>query len=303
MDIGDREQAKLCLSRINYYRLSAYWYPFRATESVVDPRSGETKTVVVDQFKPNAKFTHALDLYVFDKRLRLIALDALERIEIALRADLSILLGQRDPLAHRHHQHLHGHFSRKRRHPQAETKHEKWLRILDEKASRSREDFAVHFKTKYAGAHMPIWVASELWDFGALSNLFGGLLAADKNAIAANYGIADGAIFETWLRTLNDVRNICAHHSRFWNKPFVNHPAWPAVGSVPELDHIASNRRAQTRSYSALLIIRFLLRSINPNSAWCSRLLGHLRDFPHNDYVTLGNAGFPDGWQNESIWK
>ena len=29
MDMGDRESAAATLRRVNYYRLSGYWYPFR----------------------------------------------------------------------------------------------------------------------------------------------------------------------------------------------------------------------------------------------------------------------------------
>lgn len=29
MDVGDRDTARTTLQRVNYYRLSGYWYPFR----------------------------------------------------------------------------------------------------------------------------------------------------------------------------------------------------------------------------------------------------------------------------------
>ncbi|MEP5367662.1 Abi family protein [Parvibaculum sp.] len=302
MEITDEPRAKFYLSRVNYYRLSAYWYPFREKQTVVDPNTGVEQTTILDTFKQGTHFSHALDLYVFDKKLRLMALDALERIEIALRADLAILLGQRAPLAHRDPSQPHGHFSRRRRNPQAETEHEKWLRILDGKVERSREDFALHFRRRYPGADMPIWVAAEIWDFGALSHLYAGLLQADRDAIAQSYGVPDGRIFERWLRVLNDVRNICAHHSRLWNKPLVNIPRMGGPGDIPAFDHIQADRRAQTRVYAAFAIMRHMVGVINPNSSWCLFLLEHLGTFPDNAYVSLKNAGFPDGWEQQVIW-
>ncbi len=302
MEIPDPKKAKHYLARINYYRLSAYWYPFRQTTTVSDPTSGKNKVIITDEYKTGTKFPEALKLYVFDKRLRILVLDALERIEVALRADISIVLGQRDPFAHRDIDQLHGHFSRRRKSPQTLTKHEKWLEKLDSNASRSHEDFAKHFRAKYPQADMPIWIASELWDFGLLSHLYSGLLMKDRDQIAAGYGVPSGDVFASWIRCLNDVRNICAHHSRLWNKPLVNQPKWPAVGSVPLIDHTAGDTRARTRCYSALLIIQFMLRTVNPTSSWTQRLIKHSNTFPLSPYIALKNAGFPDKWHNENIW-
>jgi abortive infection bacteriophage resistance protein len=69
--INDQERAEHYLSNISYYRLSAYMLPF--------------KEVGVDQFKPDVSFSTILDAYVFDRELRLLVFDAIERIEIAFR--------------------------------------------------------------------------------------------------------------------------------------------------------------------------------------------------------------------------
>lgn len=298
LEITDDALARHYLGKISYYRLSAYCYPFRQRAVAADGT-----TTVLDDFQPGVSFNLVHDLYVFDKRLRLLCLDALERIEIALRADIAIQLGQIDPVAHRDPATFHGHFSRRRRHPGAQTKHEKLLEILDDKASRSTEDFAKHFRAKYAGCDMPIWVASELLDFGGISHVYSGLTFADRTVIAAHYGVNDYEMFGTWIRCLNDVRNNCAHHSRLWNKPQVNQPQWPAVGVIPEFDHLSADTRAQTRLYSALLIMRKMLRVVSPNSTWALALIEHLGSFPDNPYVSLQNAGFPQNWENLPAWQ
>ena len=98
MDIGDTAKATDYLERIGYYRLSGYWYDFRVRGEPfcpLDPETGgkpkkvKIERPVLDEFKPSTRFHDAVDLYVFDKKLRLLALDALERIEIALRVDIS----------------------------------------------------------------------------------------------------------------------------------------------------------------------------------------------------------------------
>lgn len=304
MEITDEDKAKACLSRIGYYRLSAYWYPFRKSEVVADPATGQNKTTVLSEFKAGTKFPTILDLYVFDKHLRMLVLDALERVEIAVRTDIALLMGKYHPLAHRNPRYLHGNFARRAKNAQnPNTKHQEWLIRQDKKFLDSREDFSKHFKNKYPGDHLPIWIDVELWDFGALSHFYAGLTLDDKDTIAANYGLPAGRYLETWLRCLNDVRNVCAHHSRLWNKPLVNRPTWPAPGDVTDLDHISGQTQSETRLYAAVLILGFMLRKINPSTTWHSRLINLMGNLPSDPNITLHSAGFPAKWSDENIWK
>lgn len=112
MTITDDDRAKACLSRIGYYRLSAYWHPNRKSETYTDPTDGRQKTRILDDFRDDTHFSDALDFYVFDKKLRLLVLDALERVEIGIRTDIAVLLGEHDPWVHRDPSKLHGNFTR-----------------------------------------------------------------------------------------------------------------------------------------------------------------------------------------------
>lgn len=103
--VTDRTLALNYLSRIGYYRLSGYWYAFRERSGALllldrgkKPRKLKVTTVTLDEFKVGATFQNAVDLYVFDKKLRLLTLDALERIEVGLRVDIAYCLGARDAL-------------------------------------------------------------------------------------------------------------------------------------------------------------------------------------------------------------
>lgn len=233
MVVEDKAAALDYLERIGYYRLSGYWYPMRA----IDQRSSIAlgKAVRLDTFMPGSRFEDVVRLYVFDKRLRLSALDALERIEMAVRVDVAHLLGQRDPLAHENPSCLHGNFAKKRlaKGPdQGQTQHQVWLHKYQALLHRARkESFVQHHRQLYGA--MPIWVAIEVWDFGLLSKLFAGMKFADQQAIAAMYGAPDGQTFAQWLRSLNFIRNVSAHHSRLWNLNVVERaaspPAWPVA--------------------------------------------------------------------------
>jgi abortive infection bacteriophage resistance protein len=302
MGITDPARAADYLKRIGYYRLSAYWYPFRRS-SLRPDAAGKPQAVVEDDFRPGTEFATVLALYVFDKKLRLLMLDALERIEIALRTDVSLLLGERDPWAHRNPAVLHGNFTTKRQGWNGKTAHAEWLEKLDRVASRSKDEFAQHFRRKYPGSQLPIWMAVELLDFGMLSHFIAGMTVADQEVLARRYGLPRRELLTSWVRTLNFVRNVCAHHGRLWNRVLIDQPKPPHLGEVPEFDHLAGDRFAQERFYAAAAIARFVLRIINPTSGWAGRLQTHLATFPATAALGFSGSGFPNGWQQLPLWR
>lgn len=301
MVITDTARAEECLSRIGYYRLSAYWYPFRETKLVqVD---GTEMEVVADHFKAGTTFSTCLGLYVFDKKMRLLVLDGLERIEVAVRTDIALLLGLQGAEAHRDPALLHGNFAKKRQPISGITGHQKWLDKQDSLFRDSKEEFVKHFKSRYPQSHLPIWMAVELWDFGMLSHFFGGMKVADKDRIAALYNVTDGQTLESWLRSLNVIRNICAHHSRLWNKPSAITPKWPKASDAPKIQHVLTDPRYHTRFYAAAVMTRHLLCRINPGTTWHKRLSEVLGTLPHSPYLNIINGGFPPDWTTLDLWK
>lgn len=165
--VTDDAAALSCLHRIGYYRLSAYWYPLRRFELQKCAETGELLVRRLDEFQPDSSFEQVLSLYVFGKRLRLLVLDAVERIEVALRVDVSYLLGSKDPFAHVNPELLHGNFAKRAAPATGRTRHQVWLDRYQSMVSRSQEDFVRHYQQKY-GEPFPIWVAVELWEFGML---------------------------------------------------------------------------------------------------------------------------------------
>lgn len=292
MHFPDEAKAERCLARVSYYRLSAYWYPFR--EHVAGARS--------DNFVKDTVFDEVFDFYVFDKSLRLLAWDALERIEVALRAQIADLLAVRDPCAHRLASEVHGNFAKKPspRDPSV-TMHQDWLNGQDRTFSRSREDFATHFRSKYTG-HPPIWIAKEVWDWGTLSHFYNGLKDKDKDAVSALYGSVTGKEMVTWVRALNDVRNICAHHSRLWNRGLTVTLKMPNMGVFPALDHLKGDPRGLSRSYGVFTIMALMMKAIHPSTEWHIRVRELVDKAPKNPLIDLATAGFPLNWQTQTIW-
>jgi abortive infection bacteriophage resistance protein len=296
MIISDDALAQSFLNRIGYYRLSGYWFPYR--ESLL---SG-SKITVTDKFRTGTKFSEVVELYVFDKKLRLLMMDVIERIEIALRVQITLELGKLGAHAHREANLLHPNFQRPSEKGSAESGHQKWLRLHDEAFTRSKEEFAKHFKSKYAGEHPPIWIAAELWDFGAMSFLYSGMRKDGQLAIAKFFGVPSFQIMESWLHTLNVARNICAHHSRFWNKPTPVQPKWPTPMECPDLGHIARNTHSLTRTYAIACICVHFLKTINPNSSWLTRFKDLAATFPNSSIVSIQSAGFPVDWNKANLW-
>jgi abortive infection bacteriophage resistance protein len=313
MEITDLTAASNCLSRIGYYRLSGYWYPFRKSHISTNPLTGETlfhpstgkaQVIVEDDFRPGTTFQQVMDLYVFDKRLRLLFLDAIERIEVALRVDIALLIGERDPWAHRDPNQLHGKFSKTvMDHRAKKNEHQKWLERLDSTFRRSSEEFVKHFKRKYTEEQPPIWIAIELWDFGMLSVFLSGMKMADQEQLASKYGLPRTNMLTSWVRNINNVRNICAHHSRLWNRSPADQMSPPKHGEIAELDHLASDHMAQSRIYATAVVLQFFLRTLNPTSSWASRFKSQCFRLPTAPVLSLSQAGFPSGWEALQIWS
>lgn len=280
MAIGDRQKALIYLERIGYYRLSAYWYPFRQFDIVQDAKSNKLAVKASDAFHRDTHFLDAVNLYLFDKKLRLLVLDALERIEVAVRVDIAYLLGQRDAFAYKSRSELHPKFTANKQ-KSGQGAFDRWQQKYADLLRKSREDFVRHHHNKYGfNVDFPIWVAIEIWDFGALSQLFAMMKIGDQEKIARKYAVDDFKVFASWLRSLNYLRNIVAHHSRLWNRNMIDQPKLPKAGAIPWCDEFIGKSDAIAKPFLLLAIIRHIVQIICPNTEWQLRIKEHLAAFP-----------------------
>jgi abortive infection bacteriophage resistance protein len=286
--ITDEVKATDCLHRIGYYRLSGYWHPMREVERPA-PQGPPT---YLDQFKPGSNFSDVVHLYVFDKKLRMLMLDAIERVEVGLRVEIALLLSARSPWAHRDPRHVHRLFNG----------HAEWIERLDRATRRSSEDYVLHFRTRYTDP-LPMWSAIELWDFGALSHFLSGMKDGDLATLGGRYGLPRRDLLKTWVRTINYVRNLCAHHNRLWNRVLVDIPSPPRTGELEGLDHLAASPHSQVRLYAAAVALRWFLKTINPTTTWPARLKAHLVEFPQSPHYNFAQTGFPEDWENLPFWN
>jgi len=281
MIITDRERANASLERFGYYRLSGYWYPFRAREENGD---------ISNRFIPHTHLSEIVDLYVFDKRLRLLALDALERIELALQVNVAHTLGELDPAGHTKPEFLNQRFVQN---GAFDTWSGKYADLKDRAGSRT---FVRHNLDTYG--ELPLWAAVEIFDFGTLSHLFKMLRRRERDQIAAKYGLSGGHILEQWLKSLTYVRNVSAHHERLWNNNIKD------TSDVPR-QFIELSRTNQYRTFRYFCIMQFFMKQLCPNSTWKDRVREHLLAFPtpRNQQVTVADLGVVQGWENWQLWR
>lgn len=281
IEILDPNLARQQLSLISYYRLSGYWYPYRLRDAA---------DRVTDQVRPGTRWDEIVVLYEFDRRLRLLTLDAMERIEIAVRTQLTY------HFAHRHG--AFGHTDAANFHRGfAERKHAVWLDKAQDEATKSRDAFILHFRNKYEGfPDVPIWMLTELMSLGTLSWLYSGMRNDDKKPVAAHFNLHYKRLRD-WLHTLTVVRNVCAHHSRLWNRQLSVRPdeqlerEWqPPV--TPRNDRI----------FYVLLMLRYLMKCDGNGDDWAANMDALLEPICENPEWREA-MGVPENWQEHPLWR
>ncbi|MCO5227252.1 MAG: Abi family protein [Thermomicrobiales bacterium] len=286
--IPDVTRASRYIQHIGYYRFKPYMIPFKQD----------------DQFQQGTTFDDILDLYVFDRNLRLLVMDALERIEVAIRAALT---------DHMASQYQDAHWYLDPHHFNQPSIHQNLLRIVqrtcDERLKGNAEtneepiihrSALEHYLITYNTPELPpSWIMVEMLTLGQLYTTYRNLeRRADKTAIAKSIGLTS-TVLESWLRTYVRVRNICAHHGRFWNVGLGVYPAIPTSGSILWLEGPELPERSRRRIYPVLVSLQSILARVSPHSGWATRLEELVGSRPP---MNLRGMGFPDNWTDDEFW-
>jgi abortive infection bacteriophage resistance protein len=273
--VADRQAAEAFLAHVNYYRLSGYCLAFEDTRHA---------------FNDGCTFEGVRAAYDFDLKLRDIVTDALEILEVDVRATLAYEFGK-----------LFGAFG----HVDGSSffyrfRHGEWLDSIRSEAERSKETFVEHFKVNYADfPDLPIWIATETMSFGAISRMFSGMNDRDRKAIAARYGMQPNVLASAFHHLVY-VRNLCAHHSRLWDRKWAIAPLLPK-GKAWEHPLIPRGDRL----YASLLLQYQLMkgcRAVRQQvQAWRDQLFQQLEQPPPvaNAYWRMG---MPADWRKHPAW-
>ncbi len=270
--IDDDEEALLILKKINYYRLSGYG-------------NGLTLPEDKDKYRPGISLKHLYILYTFDSKMKNLLSLVIEQIEIQFRANISYHLATNygslcylDP----------NNFADK-----TDANGNSVLGIILNQFTRmvernKRLPFVQHHIINYGG-QFPVWVAMELFTFGNLTSLYSIMQDKDKDAIARLYGTRD-VYFNSWIRLLQEVRNICAHHARLYNSILKITPRL-----YKEYDFLINDPRTKKiKLFHVLIVLKKVLEKEQWNEFY-SKFKSLLNEYL--PYVRLGFMSFPENWE------
>ncbi len=277
MIVADRDHLTDCLSSVNYYRLSAYWYPFKQADN---------------QFQPGTTFEEVWSRYIFDRQLRLLVMDAIERVEVAILRTRMVeeFTLQYGAFGYCDHGNFHSSFKRK--------DYKRFLKKCEKAVVHSKEVFVQHFRTKYSSEpHPPLWIMAEMMTYGELFTMFRHLHKREQKTIAASVNLY-APVLDSWLHTLNYTRNAVAHHARLWNRRIPVRPKIPDNRHRPEFYEPVPIENE--RLFGVLSILYSLLNNVAPQSQWRHRLICLLDD--HVD-IPRRPMGFPEQWKEHTLWR
>ena len=258
MHIEDERAAAGVLERVSHYRLiNAYALGLYADKGK-------------HRFRDGVTFWQVYGLYAFDNRLRHVVSELLEEFEVLFRTRLANYIGEHyGPLGYTN--------------PALFVNaayHRDMLDALErEKKSQSKSPIVRHHAFKYGG-DMPIWAAVEILSFGTIAKLYNNMQNTDKAAIAKKFNVPHHYLY-SWLRAFVEVRNICAHYGRLYDKQLLFPPRLPKGRAIPP------NR---------IFAVLFLLRPYVEPAAWLSSVVRLTEALHRYSSVELDRIGFPEDW-------
>ena len=281
----NKKLAASFLSNISYYRLRAYTYPFQ---------NNEDEEFEHQFIRDDVHFEDIIALYRFDRQLRLLIFNAIEKIEVAIRTKITQLYSESSGNSHWY---LDNRFYK------SSAKLDCLFDEIKSDIHRSNEDFIKHYNKKYNNPELPpSWMALEVVSFGALSKLYKSLAKNDnKIAVARQLGITDVELMANWLHAFANLRNSCAHHSRIWNRRFIVRIKLPYNTIRPFMNRNSLKTVKQNKLYALLSCIKYCSDILSPDNQFKSQLFNLLNK--GGKLLTFKDMGFPDNWKHEPVWK
>lgn len=279
------------LQEISFYRLSAYFLPYQKTK---------------DKFNPNTNFKQIIETYSFDRELRLLVFDCIERIEVAIRTQMVYGMATHYNDSHwQDNQNLFitPHYNKI---GNLVDPYSDFQSIISKaKTARTPEVFIKHYIDHYnKPSNPPSWMCLELLTMGELSHLYRGLKNNSDKKRIANFFDVHPTVFVSWLHTLTYVRNICAHHSRLWNRDLAIEPEKLLK---PVGNWVSKPFENNKRMFYFICVLKYLITRANPGNSLKDKLQNLFKKY---STVPIQYIGIPsDGkgnaldWENEPIWK
>ena len=295
LQIDDERLAECYLANISYYRLRAYTYPFQDNTDPAKDHKFE---------KNNICFSDIIDLYCFDRRLRSLMFNAIEKIEVAARTKIVQTYAEATNNSHWfNNRDLYKHIEKTDKEGNPTTAFDILMKDIEGEINRSNEDFIKHYKDKYNNPPMPpAWMTLEVLSLGTLSKLYQLLNKSPlKKHIAEQFGLKDDRILANWLHAISVWRNLCAHHSRIWNRRSIINIQMPTQTNFPFLDEQTRISLHINKVFTVLCCIRYISNIISPGSNLKQNILSIIKE--GGNLLNLQEMGFPKNWEFLDVWK
>ena len=284
--VNDVPQAIRHMRAIGYYRLSAYWYFFED-----EPEAGQTRS---KKFSADTTWEQVIRLYAFDRRLRGLVMEAIERFEVAVRSAWT----NRLTLARGSHAYLDpGQFNNP-------YEHASMVAQVARSVSKSSETFVKHYEKKYTSPYIPpLWAVCETMTIGQLSVWVASTKDnAVRSMVAKDMNLPTKEVLENVLQIMSLTRNICAHHGRFWNRRLVKRLMLikRLTAEFAVIEPVRGQLQPDNRPYNVLVVLIYILRQQGDVSDWHQGLVSLLETATDGQRREMG---FPDDWRDRASWK
>lgn len=277
LTVPDPAAAAATMTMVSYFRLKGYALEFMQNAPNGFPHGSRV-------FVPGTTFEQIMERYELDRSLRMLILEQIDRIEVAIRTVIVQELSTHFASAH-----WHLNFSAKVLNTAEEQA--KLLTKTSQEVHRSKETFIKHYFNKYSSPILPpAWAAAECMSLGFWSQLYKNL-AVCKGAIASTFGLTP-PVLQSWLHSLSVIRNTCAHHGMVWGRRSWSFP--------PSVHPLYSGHFGGNKLYPFLAAVRILTTKIDKNPYFRD---GLVLLFRNNPSANPSKLGFPANWENDPLWQ
>lgn len=273
LNIDEKDKLKCYLMELNYYRLSGYSLALRKN----------------DEFYPDTTFDNILQVYHFDKELKIKLMAFLEDIEISLRSYIGYELGKQEIQPNSQVAYLN---------PNNYISESAFNEIVEEirdcVGDNKNEAFIKHHNTKYNGT-LPSWVLVETLSFGKLSKLLQSLNKDIQKEISKDHFYGKKfTVISNWMESLVILRNLCAHHARLINRGIPHKPGFSDDEDAYFIKNGYRENQIGARLFFRLILIDRLSKRPRIHEELKSTIKCLATKYP---FVDLKHYGFTRNWE------
>lgn len=274
---NEEKDIKRDLENIWYFRLTWYFKYFQKDDNT---------------FLPNINFHKVLNHYIFDRKLRLLTFDAIEKIEISVKSNINNYMSLK--------YWIHWYLDKSLFNLISENNQNNYTKLVNKINDINNKQISIfvkeYFKKYTFEKYLPSWMLMEELTIWEISTIYYLLEFEHKEFIAKCYDTY-AKDFWTWLSLLNTLRNISAHHARLWNRIYITKLKATDVKFKKYFQKMSNQIEVKPNYYNSLLVISYLLNKINKNFWWLDDLDNLIKKYEAT--IDIKKMWFTPIWKKE----